>query len=459
MSSYQYGGVSYANPDAVTQIATGLSTTTFQVDNDGNVVQKLTDGVLTTYQWDYANRLIAVGVNNASTTYGYDAFGARVLQIGTSTTNIYPVKWYSVASSTGSGAKYATTTSYVFNGDTLLSTIDQQFASGNATGSAQTHFIHPDHLGSTDVVTDSTGAVSQNLSYYPYGATRISTGQNATKRQYIGQFTDDSSLSYLNARYYDSSRGQFLSQDPSFLGTQQNLKDPQTLNSYSYANGNPISNKDPLGLWAILLGPSVTIPGWGLTFGGGIAIDMSGIDYYYNTGLAAGGQLGFAQITTGDLDHQYSVTGSTFATGGGGLGVEISKGTTYYPYTDKKPKLTQEASFGTRGGLGAGVVTQVSGPLITWGSSLTNYVSSAKQLPTATWMGSLPLMLLQNGSVYYRNSSGLLSSTPQSTTSSGGTNSGGGSTNSTSGGGGSPQGSSNNGGWGSTHSACGTLCS
>jgi hypothetical protein len=41
---------------------------------------------------DYANRLIALG---------YDAFGQRVLQTGTSTTMIYPFKWYSVASSTG----------------------------------------------------------------------------------------------------------------------------------------------------------------------------------------------------------------------------------------------------------------------------------------------------------------------------------------------------------------------
>jgi len=190
VGSYLNAGIGYANPNALTQLSSGYSTTTFQVDNNGNVVQKLTDGVLTTYQWDYANRLIALGVNNASTTYGYDAFGARVLQIGTSTTNIYPVKWYSVASSTGTGAKYPTTTEYVFNGDTLLSTIDQQFASGSATGSAQTRFIHPDHLGSTNVVTNASGTVVQTLDYYPFGATRISTnvGGADSARKYIGQF-------------------------------------------------------------------------------------------------------------------------------------------------------------------------------------------------------------------------------------------------------------------------------
>jgi uncharacterized protein RhaS with RHS repeats len=132
----------------------GLSTSTFSYDNDGNLTQKTIDGTTTTYVYDYANRLTALGVSGATTTYGYDAFGTRVLQTGTTTTTIYPFKWYSVASSTGSGAKYATTTDYVFNGDTLLSTVDQQTASGVATGTAKTRYVHPDHHGSTNVVTE-----------------------------------------------------------------------------------------------------------------------------------------------------------------------------------------------------------------------------------------------------------------------------------------------------------------
>ena len=54
---------------------------------------------------------------------------------------------------------------------------------------------------------------------------------------------------FLNARYYDSARGQFLSEDPIFWGTlnSQALESPQSLNSYSYGNGNPITSKDPNG--------------------------------------------------------------------------------------------------------------------------------------------------------------------------------------------------------------------
>ena len=76
--------MAYANPDAVTQIANGFSTTTFTYDNNGNVTQKTVDGTTTTYVYDYANRLTALGVLGATTTYAYDAFGQRVLQTGTS---------------------------------------------------------------------------------------------------------------------------------------------------------------------------------------------------------------------------------------------------------------------------------------------------------------------------------------------------------------------------------------
>src|SRR5713101_1377365 len=53
----------------------------------------------------------------------------------------------------------------------------------------------------------------------------------------------------LQARYYDGSKGEFLSEDPVFLGDprQQVLTDPQSLNSYSYANDNPITKSDPTG--------------------------------------------------------------------------------------------------------------------------------------------------------------------------------------------------------------------
>ena len=131
--------------------------------------------------------------------------------------------------------------------------MDQQFKSGVATGTAKTLYYHPDHLGSTNVVTNASGTVVQTLDYYPYGATRInSTSGNysGAGRQYINRFADQSSLDYLNRRYYDPARGQFTSQDPVFWSNRQDLTNPQSLNSYSYAEDNPITRKDPDGLAA-----------------------------------------------------------------------------------------------------------------------------------------------------------------------------------------------------------------
>src|SRR5216684_8534228 len=57
----------------------------------------------------------------------------------------------------------------------------------------------------------------------------------------------------LQARYYDGSKGAFLSEDPVFLGDpkQQTLTDPQSLNSYSYGNDNPIVKSDPNGRFVV----------------------------------------------------------------------------------------------------------------------------------------------------------------------------------------------------------------
>jgi RHS repeat-associated protein len=226
----------------------GVPTTTYSYDANGNLVQA--GGW--SYMWDYLNRMLASGYNNSTTTYAYDPSGARVLQTSTTSTTYYPNKYYSFTSTKSGANTYATSTNYIFNGDTLLATIDQPLYNGAATGSPITRYIHPDHLGSTNAVTDQNGALVQLMDYYPYGATRTATSTYPTneKRQYIGQFSDaQTNLSYLQARYYDGARGQFVNEDPVFW-SKQNLTDPQSLNAYSYAEDNPISKLDPSGLVA-----------------------------------------------------------------------------------------------------------------------------------------------------------------------------------------------------------------
>lgn len=125
-----------------------------------------------------------------------------------------------------------------------------------ATGSGSTNvttIIHTDHQGSTNVTSDKDGNLAQLATYYPFGGKRnneLPSSGIRESRLYVGQYDDQASnLDYMNARYYDATRGQFTSEDPVFNRNpaKQQLANPQSFNSYSYANNNPINLSDPSG--------------------------------------------------------------------------------------------------------------------------------------------------------------------------------------------------------------------
>jgi RHS repeat-associated protein len=151
------------------------------------------------------------------------------------------------------------------------------FRPATTTSATTTRYFLPDHLNSTNVVTDASGTPIQALDYYPYGSTRVNQQFGATfneQKQYIGQYTDpETNLSYLQARYMNSTNGQFLSEDPVFLGDprSQTLTEPQSLNSYSYANDNPITKEDPSGRFV----PEAIV---GAVAGSVIAVDLQAVE-------------------------------------------------------------------------------------------------------------------------------------------------------------------------------------
>jgi len=110
-------------------------------------------------------------------------------------------------------------------------------------------YFHPDHLGSTSLVTDETGQVVARRAYRPFGATAAQTldpgaGAAATAHGFTGQRRDDSTALYFyHARYYDPALGRFLQPDQIL----QSPRDPQALNRYSYARNNPLILVDPTG--------------------------------------------------------------------------------------------------------------------------------------------------------------------------------------------------------------------
>jgi RHS repeat-associated protein len=110
----------------------------------------------------------------------------------------------------------------------------------NTTGTVT--YLHHDQAGSTRLLTGSTGKVEGSYTYGPYGETTGHTGTATTPLGYDAQYTStDTGLIYLRARVYDPATAQFLSVDPAL---------PITRAPYTYANDDPLSFRDPTGLWS-----------------------------------------------------------------------------------------------------------------------------------------------------------------------------------------------------------------
>jgi len=134
-------------------------------------------------------------------------------------------------------------------------------------------------------VVDATGTVKYSFSYDEFGNTtatnRTGGGDPAylpTLCQlltYVGAYgvrneTAATGMFLMGQRWYDSTIGRFISQDP--IGFQGGL------NLYSYAAGNPISRIDPSGLYTIII-QGMRIDG-SLNPFGHVAIALSGEGVY-----------------------------------------------------------------------------------------------------------------------------------------------------------------------------------
>jgi len=109
-------------------------------------------------------------------------------------------------------------------------------------------FSHPDHLGSTAMVTNQSGAVVENTTYEPYGA--VFDG-GLSRFQYTGKELDrGTGLEYYGARYYDPALPGMFTQPDSIL---PNPYDPQQLNRYAYVRNNPYKYTDPSGHVALFI--------------------------------------------------------------------------------------------------------------------------------------------------------------------------------------------------------------
>jgi len=120
-------------------------------------------------------------------------------------------------------------------------------------GTGARRYYHPDGLGSTLALTNEAGAVADQRLYDAWGNTRTSSsGTVPGKYQFTGAELDRTTgLYHMGARFYDSTVGRWLSEDPA-----QNPFEPMSLNFYTYVANNPLVRIDPTGM-ADLLDPGV----------------------------------------------------------------------------------------------------------------------------------------------------------------------------------------------------------
>lgn len=394
ITTYSYAGTGYANPHAVTQTVIGAATTTFTYDNSGNM---LTGGMTNT--WDYLSRLTQSGNGAATSTYAYDDQGQRVKYAAPSGTSWYPNQYFTVSTSTTEKDIYA-------NG-VLVGSVSTQGATTTRT------WAYQDHLGSTDVVGSSAGLAIEDLTYTPYGANLEDTQSSSVQqsRKYIGQEYDGTNqLSYLNARYMSGARGQFISQDPVFNENPkaQNLAIPQSLNSYSYANDNPISYSDPSGRFLPLLVAGLVIANGAIysTVAQGVADSISGTASGYEryAGAAVGGGL-YTGMTLGSEGLSLINPGAGFVSSAAGSFVEQGLNN-----LSKKQRGINAGDIILDGGVGAGT-SLIPGLKISGVSAGRNsYSAIAQQMLTKASNGTISAFSsqLSNSTAYKIVTSGIV---------------------------------------------------
>ncbi|MCP4526170.1 MAG: hypothetical protein GY833_09700 [Aestuariibacter sp.] len=111
-------------------------------------------------------------------------------------------------------------------------------------GESEVYYLHGDHLGSTSLTTDKSGAMVARQLYHPYGTTRYSEGTLATDFGFTGQRSvAGTGLVFMHARFYDPALGRFVSADT----IVPDPGNPQSLNRYSYVYNRPLVYIDPDG--------------------------------------------------------------------------------------------------------------------------------------------------------------------------------------------------------------------
>jgi len=238
------GNRTYAYQPGTNRLASvsGPGATTFGYDNSGNT----TNEGQRAYFYSEAGRLDWAEEPQHLGGYGYYANGQRAIKMVGSfflvtTAFHYDQTGQLLAETTDTGA---TGTEYMYlNGQPLA----------KVTGTALT-YIHPDHLGTPVVMTNSTGTNVWDIEVRPFGDAATIAGSGTLNLRFPGQYLDEETGLHQNWwREYMPYLGRYSQLDPlEFDGTGLGGLGG-TLSPYLYADGNPVAAVDISGLSAYRL--------------------------------------------------------------------------------------------------------------------------------------------------------------------------------------------------------------
>ncbi|MFP2928227.1 FG-GAP-like repeat-containing protein [Pyxidicoccus sp. 3LG] len=162
---------------------------------------------------------------------------------------------------------------HVFNIQAEGRTVAQVSWEANGAGGMleKTLYLHDDHLGSVESITDASGAVVERRKYEPFGEARSPVnpalprpagGSDVTKGFTSHEEDAEAGLINMRGRMYDPKTARFLTPDPVVQAPVLG----QSYNRYSYVFNSPLNHVDPTGFSGITLhhgGGTVSFDGMG----------------------------------------------------------------------------------------------------------------------------------------------------------------------------------------------------